>query len=94
MIYNAEKRDPDIRTYSHSEGAGLPGCSAPWRYILVAAQRTSGTLYEKLLPRRHRKIGRRGGISRKLLKHLDLPYDFNGLGRRWKKDVAARICVV
>jgi tripartite-type tricarboxylate transporter receptor subunit TctC len=85
MIYNAEKRDPDYPDIPILKELGCPDAPA-LGYILVAPKGIPAPVYEKLLTAT-RKVTE-GAEFQKLLKHLDLPYDFKD-GKTLGKDTVA-----
>ena len=85
MIYNAEKRDPDYPDLPILKELGCPDAPA-LGYILVAPKELPEPVYQKLLTATREIV--EGAEFQKLLKHLDLPYDFKD-GKAMGKDVAA-----
>jgi tripartite-type tricarboxylate transporter receptor subunit TctC len=85
MIYNAEKRDPDYPDLPILKELGCPDAPA-LGYILVAPKELPEPVYQKLLTATRKIV--EGAEFQKLLKHLDLPYDFKD-GKAMGKDVAA-----
>jgi tripartite-type tricarboxylate transporter receptor subunit TctC len=85
MIYNAEKRDPDYPNLPILKELGCPDAPA-LGYILVAPKELPEPVYQKLLTAVKKVTG--GEEFQKLLKHLDLPYDFKD-GKAMEKSVAA-----
>jgi len=70
---------------SHSERAGLPGCSGLGVYP-GRAQGLPEPVYQKLATAVKKVTD--GEEFQKLLKHLELPYDFKD-GKTMEKDVVA-----
>jgi tripartite-type tricarboxylate transporter receptor subunit TctC len=85
MIYNAEKRDPDYPDLPILKELGCPDAPA-LGYILVAPKGLPEPVYQKLLTATRKIV--EGQEFQKLLKHLDLPYDFKD-GKEMEKGVAA-----
>jgi tripartite-type tricarboxylate transporter receptor subunit TctC len=85
MIYNAEKRDPDYPDLPILKELGCPDAPA-LGYILVAPKGLPEPVNQKLLTATRKIV--EGAEFQKLLKHLDLPYDFKD-GKAMEKDVAA-----
>jgi tripartite-type tricarboxylate transporter receptor subunit TctC len=85
MIYNTDKRDPDYPDIPTLKELGCPDAPA-LGYILVAPKGLPEPVYEKLLTATRKIV--EGAEYQKLLKHLDLPYDFKD-GKTMEKDVAA-----
>jgi tripartite-type tricarboxylate transporter receptor subunit TctC len=85
MVYNTDKRDPDYPNIPTLKELGCPDAPA-LGYILVAPKGLPGPVYEKLLTATQKVV--EGAEFQKLLKHLDLPYDFKD-GKTLGKDVVA-----
>lgn len=85
MIYNAEKRDPDYPDIPILKELGCPDAPA-LGYILVAPKGLPEPVYQKLTTAVKKVTD--GEEFQKLLKHLDLPYDFKD-GKEMEKGVAA-----
>jgi len=85
MIYNAEKRDPDYPNLPILRELGCPDAPA-LGYIVVAPKGLPEPAYQKLATSVKKVTD--GEEFQKLLKHLDLPYDFKD-GKEMEKGVAA-----
>jgi tripartite-type tricarboxylate transporter receptor subunit TctC len=85
MIYNAEKRDPDYPNLPILKELGCPDAPA-LGYILVGPKGLPEPVYKKLLTATQKIV--EGEEFQKLLKHLDLPYDFKD-GKTMEKEVAS-----
>jgi tripartite-type tricarboxylate transporter receptor subunit TctC len=85
MIYNAEKRDPDYPDLPILKELGCPDAPA-LGYIVVAPKGLPEPAYQKLAASIKKVTD--GEEFQKLLKHLDLPYDFKD-GKTMEKEVAA-----
>jgi tripartite-type tricarboxylate transporter receptor subunit TctC len=85
MIYNAEKRDPDYPNIPILRELGCPDAPA-LGYIVVAPKGLPEPAYQKLLAAVKKVTD--GEEFQKLLKHLDLPYEFKD-GKTLEKEVVA-----
>ncbi len=85
MVYNTDKRDPDYPDIPTLKELGCPDAPA-LGYILVAPKGLPEPIYEKLLTATKKIV--EGAEFRKLLKNLDLPYEFKD-GKAMEKGVAA-----
>jgi tripartite-type tricarboxylate transporter receptor subunit TctC len=83
MVYNTDKRDPDYPNIPTLKELGCPDAPA-LGYILVAPKGLPEPVYEKLLTATKKIV--EGAEFQKLLKHLDLPYDFKD-GKTLEKEV-------
>jgi tripartite-type tricarboxylate transporter receptor subunit TctC len=83
MVYNTDKRDPDYPNIPALKELGCPDAPA-LGYIVVAPKGLPEPIRQKLMTAVKKVTD--GEEFQKLLKHLDLPYDFKD-GKSLAKDV-------